>query len=622
MMRHGWLAGLGASAPPSADAPIRFETMTLPVLPLVGDRKQPGRHGRPRWYSDRWFLALVICASCASIASAIWAYQSQSILLYGDAHAHLLIARRVFDNVYPGLAQLGDVWLPLPHIIMMPLAWNDFLWRTGLAGTLTSMPCYLIASVYVFLTARRLTHDSRASFIGSLLFVVNPNILYLQATPLSEPVLFATLAAASYYFVAWAQDDHLHDLVYAALATFLATIARYDGWALYLSLVAMLVIICWRKRFSREKTVAYTILFGTLAGVGILLWFVWNLVIFGGPTAFLSGSFSSQAQTQSFIQGGYADTYHNLWQSVRSYSLATAESIGPVLFVLGVVAVVLFLIRRRLSSDALAAATVLVPFAFYVAAFFLGQDVMYIPHANHPPYFLYNARFGAEMAAPAAIFIATLAESARRWLPLAQVALVAAILGQSILVSWGGIISLQDGQVGASCYIAHATAAFLAQHYDGGRILIDEYHTQIDLSSANVAFRNEIYEGDGAVWDAALANPARYVEWIVASPHDLVTQHIDTQSAAFRREYVAVAKDDITNATLWRRISSSPLPNRPLPGNVMAPYIACSHAKGMPVARAAGSPIALAPPVGVAPVSLLTPRHVAARLSRALPENV
>ena len=63
------------------------------------------------------------------------------------------------------------------------------------------MPCYLIATIYVFLAARRLTHDSRAKFVGSLVFVLNLNIRILQTTPLSEPVLFATLAAASYYFV-------------------------------------------------------------------------------------------------------------------------------------------------------------------------------------------------------------------------------------------------------------------------------------------------------------------------------------------------------------------------------------------------------------------------------------
>ena len=432
--------------------------------------------------------------------------------------------------------------------------------------------------------------------------------------------MFATLAAASYYFVAWAQDEQLRDLVLSALATFLATIARYDGWALYLAIMAMLLVICWRKRYPRDKTVAQVILFGTLGGVGIVGWFAWNLVIFGSPTAFLTGSFSSQAQTQSFIQQGYADTYHSLWQSLRTYSLATAESLGPVLFALVVAAVVVFLIRRRLSSDALAALTILVPFAFYVVAFFLGQDVMYIPYANHPPYYLYNARFGAEMAAPAAIFIATLVEAAQRWHPLVRVApltrlaLLGAVIGQSVAISWGGVISLQDGQVGASCYFGHPTAAYLAQHYDGSRILIDEYHTQIDLSAADIPFHDEIYEGDGVIWEDALQNPTKYVEWVVAAPNDLVSQHIDTQSLAFRREYAPVATDPATDATLWHRISAASLPNRPLPQSVISPYLACNRAKDVPVARATGSAGAPAIENGTALIEARQ-RIAAARLS-------
>ena len=39
------------------------------------------------------------------------------MLLYGDAVAHLGIARRLLDARYPGLAQLGGVWLPLPHLL-------------------------------------------------------------------------------------------------------------------------------------------------------------------------------------------------------------------------------------------------------------------------------------------------------------------------------------------------------------------------------------------------------------------------------------------------------------------------------------------------------------------------
>jgi hypothetical protein len=588
---------LTTGAAPTTDESVRFETMTLPTLPVLERQKQRGSESsRTRWHSDCWLLALVIAASFASVGAAVWSYSTGSILLYADAHAHLLIARRVFDNVYPGLAQLGDVWLPLSHIVMLPLAWNDALWRTGLAGTLTSMPCYVVASIYVFLTARLLTHDSRASFIGSMLFVLNPNILYLQTTPLSEPVLFVTLAAASYYFVAWSQTDELRNLIYAALATLLATVARYDGWALYLTLAAAIVIIDRRRHQPRAKTIADVILFATLGGIGIVLWFIWNLVIFGSPTAFLSGSYSSQSQTETFIHLGVAMDYHSLWLSLRSYLLATAESIGPAVLAATVLAVVVLLYRKRLSTDSIAALTILMPFAFYVLALYLGQDVIYVPHANFPPYLrFYNARFGAEMAAPAAVLMATLAGSfSRRWLVVAQLALTGVIVAQSIALSWGGIISLQDGQTGSSCYIAHPIVAFLAQHYDGGRLLVNVYSTNIDLSPAGIPFRDEIYEGDGDLWALALDNPARYVEWIITAPHDLITQHIDTQSPTFRRLYTPIADDSATGATLWHLNGMSPLPDRPLPADVVGPYTACNQAKGVPLAMTA--PAGLFPP--------------------------
>jgi hypothetical protein len=228
-------------------------------------------------------------------------------------------------------------------------------------------------------------------------------------------------------------------------------------------------------------------------------------------------------------------------------------------------------------------------------AIVVGQDVMYVPHASHPPYIFYNARFGAEMAAPAAVFMATLVEPARRrlslgWLPLAEIVLALVIIAQSVVISWGGVITVQDGQSGLSCYPGHAVVAYLAQHYDGGRILIDEYHALLDLTPANIAFRDEIYEGNGAVWDDALRAPSKYVEWIFVGPNDLVSQYIDTQSLAFRREYTLVAVDNINGATLWRLKGLPPLPNKPLPADAVAPYVACNHAKNIPLADA-GAPV-------------------------------
>jgi hypothetical protein len=555
-------------------------TFTLPALRVPATlRPQPKR--TTHWYHDRWLIALLICASCASIGSAWWAFHFQTILLYSDAHSHLQVARRVLDNITPGVAQLGDIWLPLPHIIMLPLIWNDYLWRTGLAGTLSSMPCYVVAACYVFATARRLTQNSRASFIGTLVFILNPNILYLQSTPLSEPVLFATLAAASYYFLVWVQGEKLRDLVVAAFCTFLATLARYDGWALFMAFLVFIVFIGWRKHQPRAKIAADLVLFGTLGGFGIALWFLWNWVIFGSPIYFLNGPFSSDVQTKSFIANGLAETYHNLWQSLRTYSLASSESIGPALFILGIVAVGVFVAQRRFSPESLAALTILVPFAFYVVAFFTGQDVMYVPYANHPPYYVfYNARFGAEMAAPAAVFIATLAHSVARRFPVGQLALVGIIAVQSAFISWGGVVSLQDGQYGLSCAPGHQIAAFLAQHYDGGAILMDVFHSNIDLSVAQIPFKEEIYEGDGLLWKEALNNPTEYVQWIVIKPGDLVSQHINIASPALRAEYVVVAQDTLGGAKLLHRVGLPPLPNRPLPSDVLSPYIACGSGVG------------------------------------------
>ena len=56
-----------------------------------------------------------------SIISFLYFYHTGQHLLYADAISRLDIARKVIDNITPGLAQLGNVWLPLPQILMLPL---------------------------------------------------------------------------------------------------------------------------------------------------------------------------------------------------------------------------------------------------------------------------------------------------------------------------------------------------------------------------------------------------------------------------------------------------------------------------------------------------------------------
>src|SRR5436309_15823977 len=82
-------------------------------------------------------------ATCVSVFAFLFYYRMGEVLPYGDAIAHINIARRVFDSRTPGLLQLGTVWLPLPHLLMIPLLASKFLWQTGIGGAIPSMIAYV-----------------------------------------------------------------------------------------------------------------------------------------------------------------------------------------------------------------------------------------------------------------------------------------------------------------------------------------------------------------------------------------------------------------------------------------------------------------------------------------------
>jgi hypothetical protein len=209
--------------------------------------------------------------------------------------------------------------------------------------------------------------------------------------------------------------------------------------------------------------------------------------------------------------------------------------VGPALFVIGVIAVVVFVMRRRMWAEKIAALVFLVPFAFYVLSLYTGQAALYVPGAVPPDleHQIYNARYGVELVAPMALFIATLASlmPLERLLlrSLGQLAIAGVIIAQTVLMASGGIVSLQDGQFGLSCAHSHAIIIFLAQHYEGGRILEDLYDTKIDALNpeAGIDFKNVVYEGSDRLWHQSLRDPASMVNWIIVNPadrHDLVAE--------------------------------------------------------------------------------------------------
>jgi cellulose synthase/poly-beta-1,6-N-acetylglucosamine synthase-like glycosyltransferase len=548
------------------------------ILPAISPRqKQAETVARRSRVRDLWLVATVVLACMMSVISCWYYFRQHELLLYQDALSHMRISRSVFDNITPGLAQLGSVWLPLPHMLMWPFIWNDYLWHSGLAGSFVSMPCYIIAAICIFLSARRLTQSSSASFIGTLVFILNPNVLYLQSIPLSETVCIATSALTAYYFLCWVQDGKLHQMILVAICAFFATLSRYDGWALFVCVFLCVVIVGLIKRQGWHHIRANLVVFGVLGSLGIALWFLWNKVIFGDPLYFQKGLYSSQSQQSQELTVGQLFTYHNLWQSFRFYTIDSVQTIGVILFALAFVGIAWFVLKHKFKPVTFAALLFAIPFPFYILALYGGQAIIWIPGANPPNahIYMYNVRYGAQMVVPASLFVALLVErigsiAKGRINTIGRITLLWVILAQTLLIVSQGIITLQDGQFNYACGPQKTIVTFLAQHYDTGKILQDVYASQFDVSDAGIDFRNVIYEGSGEYWIQALQDPTSTVNWIVirpSDPLDLVSQQLKKDpafNATFHAQYIQVASQ--TNGVYLYHINGkTPLPTRPVP---------------------------------------------------------
>jgi len=173
--------------------------------------------------------------------------QSGWTLFYGDAEAHLNIARRVVDSRTPGYDQLGTVWLPLLHLLTLPLVSRDGWWRNGLAGAIPSSACFVLAGIFLFAAMRRAAKSSAVAWAALGLFALNPNLLYLQSTPMMEPVFLAGFMALLYFTLLFRDTQSFGAVIGAALASLAASLSRYDGWFV-IPFVTLYFLVAARRR--------------------------------------------------------------------------------------------------------------------------------------------------------------------------------------------------------------------------------------------------------------------------------------------------------------------------------------------------------------------------------------
>ena len=176
-----------------------------------------------------------VAASIASVFAWTYFHGLGVVLAYQDAVSHIEIARRVVDSPTTGFGQLGGVWLPLPHVLMLPFIWSDTLYYSGTAGSIVSMGSFVVTCVLIYKIVLDLCAKRVAALAGTLVFMLNPGVLYLQSTPMTELLMFACMAGIVYGLQRWARTDDYRYLYGSGLAALLGTLTRYEVWVCFWS---------------------------------------------------------------------------------------------------------------------------------------------------------------------------------------------------------------------------------------------------------------------------------------------------------------------------------------------------------------------------------------------------
>ena len=462
-----------------------------------------------------WIMMIFI--SVLSIANFIHYYYNGLGLAYNDARSHLDIGRRVVEGLKPGLAQIGSVWLPLPHLLMVPTIWSDFMWHTGLSGAIQSMISFVLTSLLIYLYLKHLGVGIFGRLIGMIIFITNINILYLQSTAMTELLLIATMTAASYYLLLWFEKEHIFDLIFSSFLVMASTLIRYDGWFLLFMVTVLVVSYNWKK-YGYKAAEGTFFLFCTLGGLGVILWVLWNFLIFGDPLYFAFGEYSAHAQQTQLADAGVLATEHNLALSTKIYLYAMIFNSYFYVVFIGIISAFLLFIDKKLPGRLkLASLSLIAPLFFNILALCLGHSVLFVQGISGDTWF--NVRYGIMLVPSIAIFVGYFFDKITKLRVPIILSLAFVIIFAFVSVD---AVTIDDGRVGSSQKNVTEVSNWLRDNAKDkeGFVLISAASHDAIIFSSTLPMKKFIHEGTGKYWESATTTPDHWARWIIMRTND------------------------------------------------------------------------------------------------------
>ena len=428
-----------------------------------------------------------VAALLIGIVAAVVVWRSGLTLTHYDARAHLVVARRIIDSLTPGWVQIGAVWLPLPHLLNFIPVQIDLLYRTGLSAVAFSIASYAAACAALTALVLERTGSRAAALAGTSIMALNPNVLYLQATPMTESLLLGLLAWSVLELSRWAERASVVPSWRPGVLLAAACLTRYEAWPVCL---AALGAACLIRREARSA-------------MQVAVW----------PAAAIAGFFVlSRATTGAwFVTGGFyvpdntatgrpVAAFVQVFWGVRvlgGLATATLSSVAAGIVLLWSIASE----RRRLAliAVALACAASLPAYAFY---------------EGHP----FRVRYMIPLFAAAGACVGI----AVGWLPRQRVAAACLVL---VIVAADAIATSRDAAMVSEAQwdvpnsrARDAVTRCLQQRHDGEPILASMgslAHYMHETSNAGFSLKHFLHEGNGDLWMVARYRPRNYVRWVL-----------------------------------------------------------------------------------------------------------
>ena len=483
---------------------------------------------------------VAMAAVLLSFIALVLSFTRGYVLLYGDAVAHLGIARRILDSRNPGLVQLGGVWLPLPHLLMLPFVQKMEWWQNGLAGAWPSLICYIVSVAGMYRLGRQVLVP-RWAVAATAFYALNPNLLYLSTTAMTEPLFLALFLWTTLLTVECIAAIHnsqtkaaARRLILIGVLILASVYTRYDGWILGASVWCILTWQLARNRDLFPKLVPSFAIFSLLTIAGPISWLAYNQHFMHDPFDFLRGPYSAAAIERRTMppNGHHHRGWHNpAWALLFYTRVAQVDAAfweSGFLVMAAAIAGLILAIRRRIAPSIL---LLWIPLPFYVYSISYGSVPIFVPQLW--PHAFYNSRYGMELLPALALFgFLAVAWIEGRWSesqPLAKRLLQPVTLLLIALNTIGMLHStplvLKEALVNATTRVPfeEALARAIKLFPSGSTILMYNSEHVGALQDAGIPLRQTINEGDYDSFRAALADPAGQAAYVVAIAGDPVS---------------------------------------------------------------------------------------------------